>query len=131
MIKSNAILIVEDEPSVAACLRDYLKLGGFEVDTAASGVEAIGSAQQHAPDLVILDIRLPDISGYEVCQQIRKMYHPWSVSVLMLTGMDEPIDQLRGYAFGADAYMTKPVEMTELMKTVNQLLNHDEPAGAA
>ena len=130
-MQPNTILVVDDEPSVAASLKSYLELGGFAVETASSGADALSQAQQRPPNLVILDLRLPDISGYEVCQQLRKMYHPWSVSVLMLTGLGEPIDQLRGYAFGADAYLTKPVELPELVKTVHQLLGHDEPAGAA
>ncbi len=116
------LLIVEDDEPLAEMLKEKLVSEGFEASTVSSGAQAISFAAGHPLDLVILDLRLPDISGYEVAKQIRKAYHPWVLPILMLTGMDKPIDQLRGFAHGADAYLTKPYEPEELIRTINLLL---------
>ena len=116
------ILVVEDDELLADNLKRRLELEHFVVETESSGARALSYAAEHRPDLVILDLKLPDINGYEVCRELRKLYHPWIVPILMLTGMDKPIDQLRGFAHGADVYMTKPYEPAELLKTVNLLL---------
>jgi len=116
------ILLVEDEPATATVVKEHLELAGFSVQMEASGRAALGYAAEHGPDLVILDLRLPDIHGYEVCRQLRQLTHPWVVPILMLTGMDQPIDRLRGFAYGADAYLTKPFELTELLRTAAVLL---------
>ena len=113
------ILVVEDEEALSRLMKWQLESSGFEGRTETHGGEALNYAAEHRPDLVILDLRLPDIHGYEVCRQL---YNPWVVPVLMLTALDRPIDQLRGFAYGADAYLTKPYEETELLKTVNILL---------
>ncbi|MBI4598226.1 MAG: response regulator [Candidatus Omnitrophica bacterium] len=122
MAHRKQILIVEDETSLASLVKWHLESSGFEVHAEHAGKPALSYVAEHRPDLVILDLRLPDITGYEVCKQLRKLCHPWEVPILMLTAMDKPIDQLRGYAFGADAYMTKPFEPMELLKTVTLLL---------
>jgi len=86
------------------------------------GAAALSFAADHPLDLVILDLKLPDINGYEVAKELRKLYHPWVLPLIMLTGMDRPADQLRGFANGADAYLTKPYEPDELMRTIALLL---------
>lgn len=116
------ILIVEDDPRMAEMLAKRLALSGYEVRTEGAGEPALRFAAEHRPDLVILDLRLPDMSGYEVCAKLRRLYHRWDVPILMLTGMDRPIDELRGFAHGADAYLTKPFSMTELVHTIALLL---------
>ena len=118
------ILVVEDDHALASSLRRLLEQEGFDVDAEPSGGVALNRATEHRPDLVILDLRLPDMHGYHVCQELRKRCWPWVVPTLMLTGMDRPIDQLRGYAFGADAYLTKPCPTDELLRTVKLLLGH-------
>ena len=116
------ILVVEDDLIVADLLRRRLETIGFEAHVETFGTTALSYAAEHRPDLVILDLRLPDISGYEVCRQLRKLHTRWEIPILMLTGMDKPIDQLRGFAHGADAYLTKPYDPNELLQTVALLL---------
>jgi len=116
------ILVVEDDLSVSRFLCALLESFGFAVHAERSGAAGVAFAAEHHPKLVILDLRLPDLGGYEVCRQLRRLYHPSVLPVLMLTGMDKPIDQLRGFAHGADAYLTKPCDPQELVKTVELLL---------
>lgn len=120
------ILLVEDDDAIARMLSGYLEGAGFDVHRESHGVDAVKFAVAHRPDLVILDLQLPDIHGYEVCKSLREHYHSWSMPILMLTGMDAPLDQLRGYAHGADAYMTKPFEPPELLPTIALLLGKSE-----
>ncbi len=120
------ILIVEDFEALARALRTLLELSGFEVHTEGSGHSALSYAAEHHPDLVILDLGLPDINGYQVCRALRKQYHASVVPVVMLTARDQPVDQLRGFGHGADAYLTKPCEPEELLKAVSRLLGREE-----
>ena len=120
--RRKQILVVEDEEALARYLKWELESVGFEAQTVLLGKAGLQYAAEHQVDLVILDLRLPDIHGYQVAQELRKLYHPWAVPILMLTAMDQPIDQLRGFAHGAEAYLTKPCESSELLKTVGLLL---------
>lgn len=124
------ILVVEDNPPLAKSLQELLELAGFEVHVASSGQSAIRHAAEHRPNLVVLDLRLPDMNGYKVCEQLRRFYHASAVPILMLTGMDQPIDQLRGFAHGADAYLTKPCQPPELIETVRLLLGNATAVGS-
>ncbi len=121
------ILVVEDDEAVSQPLKTRLETAGFKVHTEGSGKAGLTYAKRCEPELVILDLKLPDMSGYEVCGRLRRLYSHWIVPVLMLTGMDQPIDQLRGFAFGADAYLTKPYDPVELLKTVSLLLKKFVP----
>jgi len=116
------ILVVEDEADVATLLRARLESQGYHVHVVHTGVAAVSYAVEHQPDLVILDLMLPDIDGNKVAEEIRRLYHNWVVPVLMLTAKDKPVDKLRGFAHGADAYMTKPYDAHELLQTVSFLL---------
>ncbi len=120
--EQKKILIVEDDQPLAHILQLQLKSRGFEVHTETYGRKALNYAAENPVDLVILDLKLPDLDGYEVCKELRRLYNPWALPVLMLTGLNEPIDQLRGFAHGADAYLTKPCEPEELEKTIGLLL---------
>ncbi|MBI4354824.1 MAG: response regulator [Candidatus Omnitrophica bacterium] len=115
------ILIVEDEVPLANLVKSRLESSGYEVHTETHGQAGLAYAADHRPDLVILDINLPDMNGNRVAQELRKLYHPWTLPILMLTINNKPIDQLRGFAHGADAYLTKPFDASELLKTVNLL----------
>ena len=126
--RRKRVLIVEDETALSRLVEWQLQSAGFESRAVATGQAALAVATEHWPDLVVLDLRLPDMNGYDICRQFRSMASPWELPVLMLTALDQPIDQLRGYAFGADAYMTKPFDPSELMKTVCLLLGERTPA---
>ena len=118
------ILAIEDDAAMSRLLRALLEGAGYEVRTEGSGAAGLTGVVDTPPDLVILDLGLPDMNGYEVCRQLRQRFNPWSLPILMFTGMDKPVDQLRGFAFGADAYLTKPCDPEELLKTVALLLGH-------
>ena len=120
--RRKRILIVEDDEHMGDILKMQLESNGFEAQVERDGMSAVKYASTHRLDLVILDLRLPDISGFQVCKELRKVYHPWVLPILMLTAMAEPFDQLRGFAHGADAYLIKPHEPKELLKTVDLLL---------
>ena len=120
------ILVVEDEVAIGRLLTTYLESVGFEAHHETHGEPALRYVTEHRPDLVILDLQLPDIHGYEVCQQLRQLYNSWALPIMMLTGMDAGIDKLRGFACGADAYLTKPFEPPELLPAVTRLLDHTQ-----
>ena len=124
----KSILVVEDEPHVAKMIARRLELSGYEVHIEGTGQGALVYLAEHQPDLVTLDLRLPDLSGLEVCKHLRQHYGSWAMPVLMLTALDQPIDQLRGFAHGADAYLTKPFESDELVETVALLLGETAQA---
>ena len=118
------ILVVEDEADISLVLKTRLEAAGYEVQTAIYGARGISQAMEHQPDLVILDVRLPDMGGYEVCQELRKQYDYSTLPILMFTVMDGPIDDIYGLAAGANAYLTKACAPSELLDCVDQLL-HD------
>lgn len=122
MTEGKRILVVEDDPSAARMVQLTLESSGYQAETVSSGGSALTYAAEHRPDLVVLDLRLPDMTGYEVARELRRIYHPWDVPILMLTAMDRPIDELRGFAHGADAYLTKPYESSDLLRIVALLL---------
>lgn len=113
------ILLIEDEPKVASFIKKGLEEQAYEVDQAYDGTFGVKLALQHDYDLVILDIILPNISGLDVCRQIRK--HNKSVSVLMLTALGSTDDKITGLDAGADDYLTKPFEFKELLARIRAL----------
>ena len=116
---AEKILIVEDELILQETLAYNLKHQGYEVETANDGQTAIDKAKQTNPDLILLDIMLPGMDGFEVCRIIRK---DMSVPILMLTARDDEIDRVVGLEVGADDYLTKPFSMRELIARVKALL---------
>jgi DNA-binding response OmpR family regulator len=114
------ILVVEDDRAVARGLEYGLRDEGFTVLWAETGQQALDLARTHNPDLVLLDIRLPDISGFDVCRQIRAedMHQP----ILMLTARDEEVDKVLGLELGADDYVVKPYSLRELISRIRALL---------
>jgi len=123
--ETKRILVVEDEQDVAGLLQARLEANGYEVHVEASGREALADVFELQPDLVILDLMLPDMDGYAVSARLRAMYRAWTMPILMLTARDQPRDKLRGYGAGADAYLTKPYEAGELLGAVARLLHHE------
>ncbi len=127
---SNRILVIDDDTTFVNLLAIRLESVGYEVEIQTDGATALQAATERQPDLVILDLRLPGMSGFDVCKELRRSFHPWEVPILMLTGVDQPLAQLRGFACGADAYLTKPCDSTELFKTVAFLLGQFELSSA-
>lgn len=113
------ILVVEDEPKAARLARDYLEKNGFRVLVAGDGQSALTVARREKPDLVILDLMLPQIDGREVCRILRRES---DVPIIMLTALAEEIDQVTGLEIGADDYITKPFSVRALVARVRALL---------
>ena len=113
------ILVVDDEPKVARLARDYLEKNGFRVTTATDGQAALTTARREKPDLIILDLMLPQIDGREVCRILRRES---DVPIIMLTALSEEIDQVTGLEIGADDYITKPFSVRALVARVRALL---------
>lgn len=116
---SQVILVVDDEPKVVRLACDYLEKNGFHVITAADGQSALVAARREKPDLVILDLMLPQIDGREVCRILRRES---DVPIIMLTALSEEIDQVTGLEIGADDYITKPFSVRALVARVRALL---------
>jgi len=115
----NKVLVVEDEPALLDTLEYNLTHQGYETYTAADGPTALDVARQERPDLIVLDVMLPGLDGFEVCRILRQ---EMSVPILMLTARDEEVDKVVGLEVGADDYMTKPFSMRELLARVKALL---------
>ncbi len=116
---SNKILIVEDDPNLLSTLKYNLRKEGYDVATAVDGAEAVETAQQEKPDLIILDVMLPEMNGFEVCRILRK---DMIVPIIMLTARNEETDKVVGLEIGADDYVTKPFSMRELLARVRAAL---------
>src|SRR5512140_978722 len=119
------ILIVEDEPNMVAGLRDNFEFEGYEVITASDGVAGLERALNEAPDLVILDVMMPRMSGLDVCKQL-KSKRP-SVPIIMLTARGQEVDKVVGLELGADDYVTKPFSIRELLARVKAVLRRVSP----
>jgi DNA-binding response OmpR family regulator len=119
------ILIVEDEPNMVAGLRDNFEFEGYEVITAGDGVAGLERALGESPDLVILDVMMPRMSGLDVCKQV-KSKRP-SVPIIMLTARGQEVDKVVGLELGADDYVTKPFSIRELLARVKAVLRRAHP----
>jgi len=116
------ILIVDDEPSIVISLEFLMRREGFEVSVATDGEEALQALARRTPDLVILDIMLPKLNGFEVCQRIRADARWLGIKVLMLTAKGRETEVAKGLGVGADAYVTKPFSTRDLVAQVKRLL---------
>jgi DNA-binding response OmpR family regulator len=121
---AQRILIVDDEPNIAASLEFLLHRGGYEVRVAHDGEDALAQAEAFVPQLVLLDVMMPKLNGYEVCQRLRQGGR--DVKIVMLTARGREVDVEKGKALGADLYVTKPFSTRELVAQVRELLG---PAG--
>ena len=119
------ILIIEDDHNLLDTLKYNLRKEGYNAVTAVDGVEALDVARREKPDLIVLDIMLPKLSGFEVCRILRK---EMTVPILMLTAKDEEVDKIVGLEIGADDYMTKPFSMRELLARLRAILRRAEMA---
>jgi len=114
------ILVIEDEPNMVAGLRDNFEFEGYEVITANDGVEGLQRALHESPDLVVLDVMMPRMSGLEVCRQLRAKRA--SIPIIMLTARGQEVDKVVGLELGADDYVTKPFSIRELLARVKAIL---------
>lgn len=121
------ILVVEDDPGMATGLRDNLQFEGHQVVIASDGEEGLQAAARHRPDLVLLDVMLPSMDGFEVCRRIREA--GLTVPILMLTARGEEIDVVRGLELGADDYITKPFGVRELLARIHAALRRTSGTG--
>lgn len=112
---NEKILIIEDEVSIAELEKDYLEIDGFEVDIAFTGREGLSMATEQEYDLILLDLMLPEIDGFEICRRIRDTL---DIPILMVSAKKEDIDKIRGLGLGADDYITKPFSPSELVARV-------------
>ncbi len=125
MTNVKTILVVDDEPTLVATLKYNLERESYRVLEAADGEAALAAARSGRPDLIVLDLMLPGLSGLEVCRILRKETR---VPIIMLTAKDAEVDKVVGLETGADDYVTKPFGMPELMARVRALLRRAEPA---
>lgn len=122
------VLIADDDPDIRALLRDYLRAEGYQTVEAKDGPAALEAFRNLSPDLVILDVMMPGADGMEVCRRIRESS---SVPVMFLTGRDDEVDQLLGFGFGADDYVTKPFSPRAVMARIKALLRRAAPCAPA
>ncbi len=120
------ILLIEDAPTLQIATRSLLEGEGFQVDVAGNGLDGLALASQWQPDLVLLDLGLPDIDGTAVCERIRATSETF---IIMLTGRSDDESRLGGLEIGADAYLTKPFDKRELLLTIEILLRRASPQG--
>ncbi|WP_099159208.1 response regulator transcription factor [Virgibacillus ndiopensis] len=128
---SKNILIIEDDQSIAELERDYLEIEGFEVEMASEGKSGLEAVVHHHYDLILLDLMLPNINGFDLCKQIRERTN---IPILMVTAKYEDIDKVRGLGLGADDYIVKPFSPSELVARVKahlaryeRLIHNDSP----
>jgi two-component system, OmpR family, response regulator MprA len=125
---AGRVLVIEDDEEIAEVLRRSLRTEGYDVRTAADGVEALDVAVGFTPDLVVLDLGLPKLDGIEVCRRLRA---EGDVPILMLTARAETEDRVEGLDSGADDYLVKPFERKELLARIRALLRRRPPRGSA
>lgn len=123
----SVILVVDDEPRYLKLLRFNLEQSGYQVVTAATGEDAVEITASHNPHLILLDLRLPDMDGYDVCQRIREFS---TAPIIMVTAKAEVVDKVRGLKVGADDYVTKPFSADELLARVETVLRRSRPPDA-
>ncbi len=125
----SKILIVEDELAIAELEKDYLELSGFEVEVAADGTTGLAKGLQNDYDLIILDLMLPGVDGFEICRKVRAEKN---TPIIMVSAKKDDIDKIRGLGLGADDYMTKPFSPSELVARVKaHMARYERLVGSA
>ena len=127
-VSGKTVLVVDDEPHVVEFIAMNLELEGFRVVRAANGYEALEKAAREMPDLVVLDIMMPDLDGFETLEKLRDIS---AIPVIFLSAKGEEVDRIRGLDLGADDYITKPFGPRELVSRIRAVLRRTEPATAA
>ena len=122
------LLVVEDEPNILELLSASLRYAGFDVVTAAAGTEAVQAAQRHRPDLIVLDVMLPDMDGFDVIRRLRG--GGARIPVVFLTARDATEDKIRGLTLGGDDYVTKPFSLEEVIARIRAVLRRTRGTGS-
>lgn len=120
--RKHSILVIEDEDNIALALDYLLTRENYAHDRVANGGEALARIRDMRPDLVLLDVMLPEMSGYEICQAMRLDPDLAAIKILMMTARGSAIERKKGLALGADGFISKPFELTELRSEVRRLL---------
>ncbi len=128
---AKKVLIVDDEPNIVTSLEFLMTRSGYEVKVARNGEEALALVETFMPDLVLLDVMMPQRSGYEVCQKMRSRADWRHIRIVMLSAKGREAEVSKGLSVGADAYVTKPFSNRELIAKVAGLLGENAPPGAA
>ncbi|MEE8424252.1 MAG: response regulator [Elusimicrobiota bacterium] len=121
------VLIVEDDFALSENLQSLLKAKGFEVEAAPDGPAGIAAARKFLPDLVLLDIMIPKLSGFEVCRTLRSEEATKGIKILMTTGLDRMADVEKAFSSGAADYLVKPFDSERLLKKIKKVLGRDTP----
>jgi len=121
-VERNKILIIDDEPQIVRALELLMQREGFEVRSANDGVEALGAIEEGAPDLILLDLMMPRMDGFELCQKIRSNPVWKSMIIVILTAKGRDIEREKGMALGADYYVTKPFSTREVVQLIKSAL---------
>jgi DNA-binding response OmpR family regulator len=124
------VLVVDDDPFIARLLEIELRAAGYDVRVAGDGVQALEAAQERSPDLVLADVMMPNMDGFELTRRLRQDPRTASVSVIMLTARGLSADKLVGFSVGADDYIVKPFAADELLARVRSLLRRSAPTEA-
>ena len=119
---TNRILVVDDEPDITALVAYHLARAGYRVSTASNGQDALKAAREERPEVVVLDLMLPGVSGYEVLRELRKRKETSEIGIILLTARREEADRIKGLSLGADDYLTKPFSPQELTLRVAAVL---------
>lgn len=123
------ILVVDDEDGICQLIKENLELrGGFEVDTASNGRDGLKSAKAIKPDLIILDIRMPKMDGFEVLKRLKDDMSTMAIPVIMLSALEDDASKIKSSQLYSDFYMTKPLKIAELQSKVEQVLKIKGPA---
>ena len=123
--RRHRVLVVEDEDNIALALDYLITREGYVPDRVASGADALPRIRATQPDLVLLDVMLPEVSGYEICQGVRLDPSLHDVKIVMMTARGSAIERRKGLALGADGFISKPFELRELRDEVRRLLSPD------
>lgn len=117
------ILIADDEPNIIASLEFLMRQKGYEVRVAGNGAEALAAVAEFGPDLMLLDVMMPQMSGFDVCQKVRANPEWQRIKIIMLSAKGREAEVSKGLAVGADAYVTKPFSTKELVARVQEMLS--------
>jgi len=120
---TKRVLIVDDEPNIVAALEFLLEKSGYAVRVAANGEDALAQLDAFNPDLVLLDVMMPKVSGYEVCQRMRAQPQWRHIKIVILSAKGREVEVSKGMSLGADLYVTKPFSSSELVATIDKLLS--------